>query len=109
MRLSQTELKARAARARHEAIFCALGATPAEGNQYRFELTTSVGVLRLQSYGSWIACCFDEPRRALHVAGARLNPFSGKWNWHWLADGESSALSALQNEIRGLARQLEAA
>jgi hypothetical protein len=109
MRTSQTELKVRAARARHEALFANLGATPVEGNQYRFQLQTSVGILRLQSYGSWIACCFDEPRRALRVAGTRLNPFSGKWNWHWLAGAESSALSALQNEIRGLMPELAAA
>lgn len=57
-----------------------------------FELLTEVGKLSVTVYDDWLACRFDEPKRAKELSligpGARLNqsrlnPFSGKWNFHY--------------------------
>lgn len=63
---------------------------------------TKVGTLRVMPYGDWIACRFEEPARAnlLYyrrsdppLSAGRLNPYSGKFNFHF---GRQTAASAFE-------------
>ena len=59
-----------------------LGARPAKC--YDWELDTVAGTMRLTPYDTWIACRFDDVEAAkLRVRFGALNPWSGKWNWHY--------------------------
>jgi hypothetical protein len=59
-----------------------LGARPAQC--YDWELDTVAGTLRVTPYGTWIACRFDDVEAATQrVRFGTLNPWSGKWNWHF--------------------------
>ena len=59
-----------------------LGARSAQ--RYDWELDTVVGTLRVTPYDNWIACCFDDVEAAKQrVRFGTLNPWSGKWNWHF--------------------------
>jgi hypothetical protein len=58
----------------------ALGAQR-DDNRDEYTLQTTAGLLHVSPYDGWIACRFDEPKRA--IAEPRLNPVSGKWNHHY--------------------------
>ena len=59
-----------------------LGARPAKC--YDLELDTVAGTLRVTPYQNWIACRFDDVEAAKQRVGfGALNPWSGKWNWHF--------------------------
>jgi len=59
------------------------GFTPA------YEIHTLGGRLRILLMDDWLACRFDDVEKAAKLFGittiqqGRLNPYSGKWNWHW--------------------------
>src|SRR5262249_33990260 len=52
-----------------------------------FGLDTNLGFLTVTPFGKWIACRWDEPERAkTFINTGRLNPYSGKWNFHFTSD-----------------------
>lgn len=61
----------------------ALHATPHGefGGAKVFKLDTLYGPLSVHPYPDWIACCFDDAKRVTDK-GLKVNPFSGKWNFH---------------------------
>lgn len=47
-------------------------------------LETIAGPMDCSPYEDWLACRFVDVEKAKQVIGAgSLNPFSGKWNWHY--------------------------
>ena len=52
---------------------------------YAFEIETKAGTLFVSPYEDWIACRFENVEEAKRLLGnsARLNPYSGKWNFHY--------------------------
>jgi hypothetical protein len=70
-----------------------LGALPEEAGElvpgdqasfYGHVLRTRAGSLWCKPYDNWLACRFDDVARARATVGhGCLNPFSGKWNWHF--------------------------
>lgn len=57
-----------------------------------FSIRTTCGVLHISPYDTWIACCFDDVAAAKQhfppvfgLGHDRLNPYSGKWNWHYFS------------------------
>jgi hypothetical protein len=72
----------------------------------RLELTTHAGTLSVIPYDGWIACRFHDVKAAVALLGynpacGRLNPFSGKWNFHF---GRCTADDALLEFAWGLGR-----
>lgn len=60
-----------------------MGATDAPPELSQFKLETTLGTLWIAVKGDKIACCFEDAKRAKTAdLGRRLNPYSGKWNWH---------------------------
>lgn len=63
-----------------------LGAAPGK-NGYDFRVETACGPLDVQLYPEWVACRFEDVEAAKsclpHGSGDRLNPHSGKWNFHY--------------------------
>lgn len=65
------------------AMLQSLGAQPAEYS-YPWQLQSVAGVLRLHPYDNWLACRFEDVAAAKALVGhGQLNPYSGKWNWHF--------------------------
>ena len=59
-----------------------LGARPAQSDDW--ELDTVASILRVTPYQNWIAYRFDDVEAARqHVRFGTLNPWSGKWTWHF--------------------------
>lgn len=52
---------------------------------YDFEIETKAGTLFVSPHDNWIACRFENVEEAKRLLGnnPRLNPFSGKWNFHY--------------------------
>ena len=53
-------------------------------------IPTKLGILSIHVFDDWIACRFVgdlEPAKKhwgiKTINQGRLNPYSGKWNWHW--------------------------
>lgn len=66
-----------------------LGARP--GRWYDYELDTPAGLLHLTPYENWLACRFDDVafgRAFTATCGHSCNPYSGKWNHHFLGGVE---------------------
>ena len=85
---------------------CSFAKYPAKG-EAEYKINTVAGSLRVTVYDDWLACRFDNVAAAKaalpEYAGlgqryARLNPFSGKWNWHG-ADALPAFDAALQKII----------
>ena len=68
---------------------------PTREGRRDFRIKTSLGPLDVCIYvekdGSWIAAVWDDVDAVANhfgvksfMSGDRLNPCSGKWNWHWL-------------------------
>ncbi len=77
----------------------------------RMELTTRAGTLSVTPYAGWVACRFHDVKAAAallgsHPATGRLNPHSGKWNFHF---GRCTAEEALGVFARELAAVLPGA
>ena len=50
-----------------------------------YMVNTRAGALRVHVYDDWIACRFEDVAKAREVVrSGKLNPYSGKWNWHGL-------------------------
>lgn len=51
---------------------------------YMLRIETTAGALDFCPQDNWLACRFDDIGRARSVLGSdlRLNPHSGKWNFH---------------------------
>lgn len=67
-----------------------IGAVKVSETREEYEITTILGDLFIAIYDDWVHCCFENVEAAKqhfgHVgisANRRLNPHSGKWNWHW--------------------------
>jgi hypothetical protein len=56
------------------------------GGWYPLQIETVAGALDLAPQDGWLACRFVDVERAKSLLGCtwggRLNPVSGKWNWH---------------------------
>jgi hypothetical protein len=86
----------------------------------KYEVQTIVGLLTIHVYDDWLACRFAETERPNAHFGVRysdpcirLNPYSGKWNWHWFecmphgtkwtkankAKGSALLLTTFQNAV----------
>ena len=63
-----------------------LGFKPTPDGDREFSLDTPLGPLGATPYDDWIACQFKDVAKAKqhlpHGYADRLNPHSGKWNWH---------------------------
>lgn len=67
----------------------ARGAEPEEdyAGAKAYSLETPAGTLRVTIFEGWLACRFldvGKAKEVLLVGDDRLNPYSGKWNWHFL-------------------------
>lgn len=66
-----------------------MGALPHDGGMYALRMDTRLGELQLSVYDGWLATHFTDPERAeaeinpCGLLGTRLNPHSGKWNFHF--------------------------
>jgi hypothetical protein len=55
----------------------------------KFRIESVAGPLHVMPMDDWLACRFEDVAAAskhfvIHtIQQGRLNPFSGKWNWHW--------------------------
>ncbi|WP_425953191.1 hypothetical protein [Ralstonia pseudosolanacearum] len=72
------------------------------GAMYPYAVETVAGTLQMAVQDDWIACRFNDVALAKkHVYSgplARLNPFSGKWNW----DGAMTCLEQFERETQML-------
>src|SRR5262249_55932363 len=77
---------------------------------YRLELPTLAGLLRLALDGGTGFGRFDDEKAAAYVLclvginTARLNPHSGKWNWHFGRQTAREAFEAFVRELEPLVR-----
>lgn len=71
-----------------------LGAVATPGEWHAWRLDTRAGRLDVTPHPTWVACRFVDVAAAKAILGTdpRLNPHSGKWNWHIQSD--PSALRA---------------
>jgi hypothetical protein len=74
----------------------------------RLELATLAGMLSIIPYDGWFACRFQDVKAAVSLLGydpacGRLNPYSGKWNFHF---GRCTAEEALAEFVWELSRVL---
>lgn len=69
-------------------MLCKIGAARASDTRQEYKINTVVGMLFVAIYEDWVHCCFEDVAAAkahFKVTGIcqhRLNPCSGKWNWH---------------------------
>ncbi len=66
-------------------------------------LDTLAGPLGITPYPTWIATRFEDVTRAREapISGA-LNPYSGKWNWHYGDRPQREDLEGFLAELRRL-------
>ncbi|MEY4757573.1 MAG: hypothetical protein RJA34_2471 [Pseudomonadota bacterium] len=58
---------------------------------YGLLLNTIAGGLQCRAYGDWLATRFNDVQQAnVLVDFGSLNRFSGKWNWHFSCDTETT-------------------
>lgn len=70
-------------------------------------LQTLAGPMRVHPYDTWMACRFEDVERAKKLSPAgSLNPFSGKWNWHYTKPGEND-LEHLYVQLCGVIEEPE--
>lgn len=74
------------------------------GRGSRMALQTICGTLHITPYGNWIACRFNDVEAAVarfgyHPSYGRLNPCSGKWNFHFAAVPAADALAEFEAEV----------
>lgn len=87
-----------------------VGATPNPTGWYALRLHTLAGRLEISVLDGWVAARFIEPDRAKallstdgDLGSSRLNPFSGKWNFHfgrW--DRIEDAVELVEAELRAV-------
>lgn len=74
------------------------------GDSVEMELTTKAGSLMVTTMGNWIACRFADVARAtlvVHSNGypGNMNPFSGKWNFHFRDISAAQAFALFEFEL----------
>jgi hypothetical protein len=79
----------------------------------RFELETTAGKLTIGPSGNWLACRFDDPDRAAAFLRTwmnwnNLNPYSGKWNFHYFGADFQESLAAVRELLDGVTGKREA-
>jgi hypothetical protein len=79
----------------------------------RFELKTEAGKLLVHPSGNWLACRFEDPDRAkvflsTWMNWGNLNPYSGKWNFHYFGADFQAALAAVRDLLDGVTGQRKA-
>jgi len=79
----------------------------------RFELETQAGKLTISPSGNWLACRFDDPARALTflrtwTTSGNLNPYSGKWNFHYDGADFQGSLAAVRALLDGVTAKRKA-
>lgn len=80
-------------------LLARLGVEPLAGAPYDRKLQTRFGGMQLKVYDDWVACRFENIEAArLGLPPGRLNPHSGKWNWHFERPGFDDLL-ALAREL----------
>jgi hypothetical protein len=75
-----------------------------DGQGSKMALQTICGTLHITPYGNWIACRFHDVQAAVarfgyHPSYGRLNPWSGKWNFHFAAIAAEDALAEFEAEV----------
>lgn len=87
-----------------------MGARPNRSGWYVLRLDTIVGELQLNVYDGWLATRFTDLDRANALlnphgqpGGCRLNPFTGKYNFHFgPGDRVEDAVALVEAELRTL-------
>lgn len=87
-----------------------MGAGPNHSGWYALRLRTLAGDLEISVLDGWVATRFADPdlARALlnpsgQFGGCRLNPYSGKWNFHFGAeDRVEDAAALVEAELRNV-------
>lgn len=69
------------------------------GHGGEFTIETRFGALRVTAYDSWIACRFDEPKRA---SSTGCNDYSGKWNFHYSEPPGATEAAAFAARVRSI-------
>jgi hypothetical protein len=85
-----------------------LGAKAESESRDGFRLNSIAGELMCHPYENWLACRFTDVEKAKQVIGSgSLNPFSGKWNWHFHKPGPADLvdLHAKLSEVIELASE----
>ena len=64
-----------------------IGARKVSDDREEYKIKTVVGELFIHIRDNWVHCCFEDVAAARkhfgdHGFQCRLNPCSGKWNWH---------------------------
>jgi hypothetical protein len=85
-----------------------MGARPNPASWYALRLHTLAGELELSVYDGWLATRFIDPDRANallnprgQLGGCRLNPYSGKWNFHFgPEDRVEDGVALVEAELR---------
>ncbi len=73
-----------------------------------FQIETIIGRLDVTPIDDFIACRFDDVEKAKKHFGittiqqGRLNPFSGKWNWHWFEGVTYQSRPTKENVTKGI-------
>lgn len=84
-------------------VIQALGAK--EGGSYGWQIDTPAGLLQISPYEDWVACRFEDVEQAkAMVYYGQLNPYSGKWNWHFARPGPKE-VEYFKQQIENLLRQ----
>jgi hypothetical protein len=65
-----------------------IGARKVSESREEYKIETTIGELFISIYDNWVHCCFEDVAAARkhfgdHGFQCRLNPCSGKWNWHF--------------------------
>jgi hypothetical protein len=92
---------------------------PCDWNK-EFRINTVAGPLRVRPMDDWLACHFEDIPAAIkhlptHDCGGHLNPYSGKWNWHWFDHVPSycqeqtrlNMTSGVENMLEAFAKKVE--
>lgn len=73
---------------------------------YTYVLHTRGGPLRVKPFGDWVACRFDDVKRAGR-AGVPLNPLNGKCNFHDAMTAEGAhAFESFVGELKTAAEEI---
>ena len=82
-----------------------VGVREMPGGSYPLVVDTVVGELQIAIYENWVVCRFADMERTKPALGRRINPFTGKWNFHFSYDCEvGDCLQQFQSELSPLIR-----
>lgn len=80
-----------------------LGAMPpSDAEPFHWLLQTSGGQMKCHVFSDWLACRFEDVAAAKNaIHSGSLNPYSGKWNWHFVKPTQED-VEALRVEIQSI-------